>query len=94
LTHNVLGFSIKSKDKQILHSPYSETRLEGESDGIEGTGSSVVRVRIVGDDIEGAGTSVVRVRIKGDDIKGAGTSVMRVRAEGNGILSELRLRIS
>jgi hypothetical protein len=61
LTHNVLSFSIRSKNKQILCSPYSETQLEGGNDGTEGTGSSLVRVRVEGDDIEGAGTSVVIV---------------------------------
>ncbi len=62
MTHNVLSFSIRSKNKQILRSPYSETQLEGGNDGTEGIGSSLVRVRVEGDRIEGARTSVVRVR--------------------------------
>jgi hypothetical protein len=72
-------FFQQEQNKQILRSPYCETRLEGERDDTEGTGSSVVRVRVEGDDIEGVGTSVVIV------IRGTGTSVVRVRVEGDGI---------
>lgn len=44
MTHNVLGFSIGSKNKQIFCSLYCETRLEDECDDTEETESSVMRV--------------------------------------------------
>jgi hypothetical protein len=67
LTHNVLSFSIRSKNKQILRSPYSETQLEGGNDGTEGTGSSLVRVRVEGNGIAGDDFVINKLEIRTRD---------------------------